>query len=214
MNVSRPGGEQLRGLPEVCQPDPRMVHLVVPTTEGGFRPFELSDYHAAIDEVHLHKSVPDDVWVHFETARNLVLYSWFVYRFQSVGEMQALASLEFALRERYRLEAGGRKPKGLKHLLLHAIKSRWVRAEGVSAYEEILGKQREYLQSTALPFIDRQGRMPQPDPEQYIRQVAEILPRLRNTWAHGSGMLLGHSVRILRLCADLINQLYPETSAG
>lgn len=186
----------------------------MPTTGGGRRPFELSDFHAAIEEVQLRGSVPDNVWTHFETARNLALYSWFVYRFQSVGEMQALASLEFALRERCRREGSGRQPMGLKHLLHHAIQSRWIDAEGLSAYQEIQGRRREFLQSTALPFIDRQGRLPQLDPQIYLEQLADMLPRLRNAWAHGSGMLLGQSVRILRLCADLINQLFPNSSAG
>lgn len=210
MNMARPGGEHFRSLQEVCQPDPRMENLVVPTSGGGLRQFELADWHAAIDEVQLRDSVPNDVWVHFETARNLALYSWFVYRFQSAGEMQALASLEFALRERFRREGSGLQAKGLKPLFRYAIRARWISAEGLSAFQEIQGRRREFLRSTALPFIDRQGRLPQLDPQIYLEQLVGVLPWLRNTWAHGSGMLLGQSVRILRLCADLINQLFDE----
>src|SRR6267154_4993214 len=209
----RPGGEQLRALQEVSSPDPRTENLVVLTTGGGFRPYVLEDFHRAIDDVRLHDSVPEDVWVHFETARNLILYSWFVYRFQSVGELQALASLEFALRQRCERE-GVEVPQGLRKLLQHAIQARWVSSEQMSGYRESQDRRRAFIESTSFPFVGRQECIPQLDPDAYLEQLADALPRLRNEFAHGSGMLLGQGVQILRLCADFINQVFDSVESG
>ncbi len=67
----------------------------------------------------LNESVPDDVRCHFETARNLALYSWFVYSFNVVGAMHAFSSLEMALR----LKAGDKK-SSFKSLMDNAFKNR------------------------------------------------------------------------------------------
>jgi GNAT superfamily N-acetyltransferase len=209
-NPMRPGGEEFRQLVDIPLPDPRMENLVVPTAGGSFRPFELSDYHEDIARVQLCDYVPDKVWTHFETARNLAPFSWFVYRFQSVAEMQALASLELALRERCRKEGIGTR-MSLNQLLRHAASGKWVNAEGLSAYQELCWRQRQFLESTAIHFVDQRGRPPLADFDEYLQQLAWLLPRLRNEWAHGSTMLLGQSIRILKLCADLINQLFDET---
>jgi hypothetical protein len=207
----RPGGEHLRSLKEVFQPDPRMEHLVVPTEEGSFRPFSLQDFHSGLEGIRLHEAVPDDIWVHFETARNLVLFSWFVYRFQSVGKLQALASLEFALRERVRREDGP-IPKGLRQLLHHAVQKGWVSATSIAAYQEIRQRQHAFVESTSGLSGGRPA-IPLLDPNSYLEQLADELPRLRNEFAHGSDMLMGQGARMLRLCADFINQLFeqPET---
>ena len=186
-----------------------MENLVQLTNGGGLRPLELTDLHEAIEDIRLHDSVPDDIWVHFETARNLVLYSWFVYRFQSVGELQALASLEFALRQRSPPE-GGRGPQGLRQLLQHAIQARWINSERLSAYQDIQERRRAFLESGRVQSLDQQGRIPDLDPNAYLEQLADVLPRLRNEFAHGSGTLLGQGAWILRLCADLINQLFAQ----
>jgi hypothetical protein len=48
------------------------------------------------------------------------------------------------------------------------------------------------------------------DPAHAGPSLTFILPKLRNSWAHGSADLNGPalSLQVLRLCADLINQLF------
>jgi hypothetical protein len=121
-------------LPErSCSPDSR-THVFYKT--------DLRDQYEAIVCFILNLDVPTEVAIHFETAKNLYLYAWFVYRFYSVAEQQALASLEFALRERLQdfVAAEMKKhPKaiepGLKKLLGHAIKGGFVRNENFSNHE-------------------------------------------------------------------------------
>lgn len=87
----------LRELSELPLPDTRMRFLSI--REGAtFRPLEQRDRHESIAELALADSVPEQVRTHYDTARNLYLYAWHVYRFHVVAEHQALASLEMALR--------------------------------------------------------------------------------------------------------------------
>ena|SRR2546425_496981 len=80
--------------------------------------------------------VPRVIRVHFETARNLLLYSWFVYPFQQVAEMHAFASVEYALRMRSGLPVGQRG-ETLGRLLNRAVKEGWVRHEGFQEHRRI-----------------------------------------------------------------------------
>ncbi|WP_129642664.1 hypothetical protein [Peristeroidobacter agariperforans] len=68
----------------------------------GFRPKALQDQHQAVAEVTLHPGVPSAVVASFETAKNLNLFSWFVYRFHSAARSHAYQSLELALKIRFK----------------------------------------------------------------------------------------------------------------
>src|SRR5438309_3090633 len=68
--------------------------------DGSWRPIELSDHYAEILSCSLNASVPENISQQFETARNVYLYAWFVYRFYPIAEHQSLACLELALRDR------------------------------------------------------------------------------------------------------------------
>jgi hypothetical protein len=59
----------------------------------------IEDIYLGVERIRLNDNVPESVRSHFEIARNLILYSWFVYSFNVVAEMQAFASLEMAVRE-------------------------------------------------------------------------------------------------------------------
>jgi len=69
--------------------------------EGGWvRSITQQDRHEFIAAYDLNPAVPEDIRVQFDTARNLYLYAWNVYRFHVVAEHQALSTLELALRTR------------------------------------------------------------------------------------------------------------------
>jgi len=93
--------EKLRPAEHVFEPDPRNTMFVrVDRTNGTSRPIELADHHELISRYVLHAGVPSEIVLQFETARNVYLYAWFIYRFYPVAEHQCLACLELALRER------------------------------------------------------------------------------------------------------------------
>lgn len=95
--VNAEPADGLRNLHELSMSDVRMLYM---TVRAGpvVRPLEQSDRYEAIADLRLVDRVPEQVQVHYDTARNLYLYAWHVYRFHVVAEHQALASLEMALR--------------------------------------------------------------------------------------------------------------------
>ncbi len=46
----------------------------------------------------------------------------------------------------------------------------------------------------------------------YINDLIEMLPELRNKYAHGSKMLHNQVLGTIQMVAEIINQIYPETS--
>lgn len=186
--------EKLRPAEYIHEPDPRnaITAWVDPTT-GIFRPVQASDLHDAMAAFVLNPEVPEDIAQHFETVKNLYLYSWFIYRFQPVAEMQSLASLEYALRVRLagEIQAGKLKAKkpGLQKLMRYAIDNQLVKNEGFARWVKAQDAEWELL-----------------------RSVEHALPAIRNDHAHGSYTLMPTALGIIELIHEIINQLF--TSAA
>ena len=71
--------EQLKALEEVCQPDVRYRNRVdLDLTTGAVSETTIQTLYSLIEPIRLNKKVPQEVRNHFEIARNLALYSWFV----------------------------------------------------------------------------------------------------------------------------------------
>ena len=93
--------EQLKRLEDIYQPDARYKNRVdLDLTTGTTTPMTAESIYSLVEPIQLNASVPDDVRSYFEVARNLAVYSWFVYSFHEVAVMQAMASLEMAAREK------------------------------------------------------------------------------------------------------------------
>ncbi len=90
----------LKPLNEVLLPDPRFKFLKL-SSENDTRSFELADMHQRLCELKLNLEVPKDAQTQFQTALNLMLYTWFVFEFHTVAEQHAYGALEFALRQRF-----------------------------------------------------------------------------------------------------------------
>lgn len=91
--------EKLKPLEEVCQPDVRYQNRAdLDKRTGAVSETTIGSLYSLIERITLQEKVPDQVRNHFETAKNLALYSWFVYSFNVVATMQAYASLEMAVR--------------------------------------------------------------------------------------------------------------------
>lgn len=176
-------GDILRTPETALLPDPRVEVL----GRGS-----LGEHHAVIRAWTLHQGVPSEVREIFETARNLYLYSWFVYRFQPVAWFWSWTAVETALRARAGLVPGERG--SLAKLLAEAQSKRWIRAEGFARFRD--------LQSSSVP----------PSAEEYLKTVA-ALARLRNSLGHGSAMAVPWYDHIIEISCDLINQLFEPEAA-
>ena len=112
--------ERLKPLGEVCQPDVRYRNQVdLDLTTGAVSETTIQSLHVLIEPIQLNEKVPEEVRNHFEIARNLALYSWFVYPFNVVAAMQAYSTLEMALKQKV-----GKERIGLKKSLAQAFNGR------------------------------------------------------------------------------------------
>src|SRR5437870_1407928 len=98
--------------------DGRQSAFSIRNDDGTWTAKRLEHHWAAPAAYALSPAVPHDVCVHWDTARNLWLHAWFVYRFYPVAEMHAYSTLEMALR--LRLGAEGKRLRGLKKLMIKA----------------------------------------------------------------------------------------------
>lgn len=84
---------------QILAADPRFATLVV-SDDQGIRAVDLVEHHRAIGTVDLLNEVPPPIRAAFDRARNILLYAYFAYDLLVVGESQALASFELALKHR------------------------------------------------------------------------------------------------------------------
>jgi hypothetical protein len=193
--------ESLKEYSEIFEPDPRQeAFMLLNEATGQMRRVALKDYHDEAKALELNVGVPEKVRYHFENARNLLVYSWFHYPFNSLAQFHAYIAVEAALR----IKAG--KPKGkFKTLLQEAIKNNWITDEGFT-----FGRARKATQPVH-PLIFNGAAMP--DTRSYCEVLMQSIPRLRNTFAHGEVFLHNSGAASMLICAELINQLFqnPET---
>jgi hypothetical protein len=186
--------EKLRPAEHIHEPDPRNALTVwCDTATGVVRPVQASDLHEAVATFVLDPAVPVDIAQHFETVKNVYLYSWFIYRFQPVAELQSLSCLEYALRVRLagEIRAGKLKEKrpGLQRLMEYAIKNHLVKNEGFARWVEAQ------------------------DPEwDLLTSLERALPQIRNDYAHGSYNLMPTALGLIELVHEIINQLFAEAT--
>ena len=184
--------EILKALEAVTEPDERWASFAFVNREtGAVRRFALQDFHARADRLILHPGVPESIQDHFLTARHLALYSWFVYRFAPVAQMQALASLEFALNERFPT-AGNARPASLPSLFDRAMSEGLLDAKRFSEFSPA-GDSPEERDRREKAFL------------QWLRNYCRFF---RNNLAHGASTLMPDCFRTLQLVADAINQLF------
>ena len=207
--------DPLKSLDKIMEPDERQANFVA----------SLADTHAELSELTLHAGVPAAVRQVFETAKNVSLYSWFVYRFHQVAELVAYTALEFALRSRAgHAEFGGIDKKhlpGPSQLLKRAQSAGWLKSKAFPSLGDMaLRRARHAVMVQSIQLMGERDEIPvrEPTQDEIAKAAAEIdvpqifaktVPQLRNALAHGSSMLHPNSRSTLRLIGEAINQLFP-----
>lgn len=211
----------LRSPDSVCQPDPRQEGFAV-LSATGFRQKEIEDQYNDVADIMLHSGVPDGIRVQFETAKNLYLYSWFVYRFYPVSRTHAYGCLELALRRRLGAEIaseGNRGARvGLKRLLKYAIERGLLQNENFSIWRQrtMLNARMRILyerlaEEDDVEHLEHEVEIRDVDCEHdYLGELLQSAPYVRNKFAHGSESLDSHVLGALQQVAEIINQLFAE----
>lgn len=222
--------DQLRDAITALEPDVRTPTISATYVDSKVSKVTLEEQHTDVFAFELTLAVPLDIRVHFETARNLYLYAWFVYRFYPVAEKHALATLEFALRERLVLTFSAQfdpaqRPSGLSALLRKArgeklISNRGLRASLRWAMQKARARVSDeamlQLIETSAESVEFDYDSAQPEPQDYSDDALSVfiqtLPKIRNTYAHGSSMLHSSVLGTFEIVTDLVNELYPDES--
>ena len=202
----------LKPLEELALPDPRIK----------FEPlFQYFEDGTKILEIHerltkhsvLHAGVPESIKSQFEIARNLMLFTYYVFEFQTQAELQAYAALEYALRERLdrptRMIKRGKETKNvplmLGALLNKAIAEKLIHPETLPSWTWANERRKWFAEHYSHPFVPLNG-------EDWLEMAVKLSTDLRNRIAHGNPHLhLPNSFNQIELCADIINALFANS---
>ena len=219
--------DELRTPVNVLAPDQRNFHFGVTSLEV---------LYGRISHCSLISSVPEDIRIQFDTARNLYLHAFYVYRFYVVAESQVLSTLELAIRECIGDKTLAVFQKELKARGIHFNK-------GLRLYLEYLA-QHQLIQNEDFPRWHRRNRMAAEDAyrdkifklmkEQgleeyqwdeseidesafdvewdYVKVLCEILPKIRNNYSHGSKMLHNQVSLSFVNVSVIINKMFERTA--
>jgi len=196
--------EDFRSLETVMKPDPRMEGFsIFDEIENGFRTITISDQFNSLENLKLHNAVPEHIRIHFATAKNLLLYSWYVYRFIPVAEMHAYSTVEMALKD-----ISGKKRCGLRKLLEHAVENKLISDKGFRIHRELELRNKRGI--AAIREIEGPDDTPEEEKERrkYVEILLEVMPKLRNAYAHGSKTIHPNGFLTLEICSEKLNQLY------
>jgi len=214
----------MRELDGLGEADPRMRFLCV-LDDAGSRPITQQDRWKSVAQLALQPNVPDVILVHYDTARNLYLHAWYVYRFHVVAEQQVLSTLEFALRSRLQelrhVDVSAKHKPGLSSLLQSALdhglisnerlttQQQWAQAmadrrKGVEQIQYMLDHQLASMQTSAVPELATAEELE----HDWVASFIKELPSIRNQYAHGSPTTHATVLRTFEIVKELINQLY------
>jgi len=214
--------ELLRPIEFICQPDPRSPL----TNSNPIFGTTLETHHQRISAINLNNSVPRDILIQFETAKNLHLYAWYVYRFYPVAEYQALTCLELALRTRFEKEIPKKHKNWLPTLskfLDFAIRTNAINNEGFSEwhrrtlakassrYKHQKSQEMNENELDRIELNEDEIEVCDEDKEHdYMHPLKDWLRHYRNAHAHGSSMLNDQALGTIRIVSEIINQIYPS----
>lgn len=211
MSIYGKSAETLKPLGEVTLADPRFKIMALGQGDS-WRPFELVDLHQRVESLALNAGVPEDVRRNFEIAKNLLLYTWFVYEFQRPAAQQAFSTLEMALRLRFPDAVKMTSNKdGTEKSVAQTLRPLLDRArkEGLLNPADLPFCQRMRAYRDANPF-DPFGNPMQWKPDgEWMESLIRAVGFFRNDISHGSNMLaLWPLFDQVSLCCDLINAVF------
>lgn len=221
--------ETLRSPETAAEADPRTSIL------AGRTPPSLTAHHAEIAPIELSSSVPEDVAIQFETARNLYLYAWHVYRFFPVAQRQALSALEFGLRSRFpgrlprRYQRANQQQPMLAGLLRYAIDHAHIRNEDFTRWHQVVqdrARERQSMENFRNMVeqqidcmridADEQPEITAADMQwDFVELLKKSIPALRNELSHGSSMLTDQVLGTIEIVSEILSKIYaPNRGRG
>lgn len=196
INAHKHAMETLKGLNSLLEEDARFAEMMMCGEEEAEPTYSLKQHYQRYAMLEWPQGAPEEIVNGFVTAQHLAIYAWFVYPFSGVAELQALVTLEHALRRRMSNEPA----RGLKARLRYAVAAEWIKGENLRTLNPFI-----------VPINTAQfARRPiDPNGAATLEQFIHNLPEQRNWLAHGNWVGGGDVFMQLDIVLQLINQLYP-----
>lgn len=194
---------------------------------------EIGDLYRSIEPFSLTDQVPENIVIQYNTACNLYLYAFNVYRFYNVAEHHALITLEFAIKEFVgieKLEAFKKErnfSRGLRLCMEYVREQKLVKNSDFSAWwqrnrnyaldqhrlKKITEMKEKHIDAIEINYdeVDSEDFNIEWD---YIDMLCENLPNLRNRKAHGSSTLYNQVLFIFDIVSTIINTMYSSKAAS
>ena len=189
--------------------------------------YSLQHRHGLLSHFSLVPETPEPIQIHFETARNLYLYGWFVYRFHMVAEQYAFSTLEMALREKL-IETGllmrdAERVPGLSAMLKTAQSNNFISNERFlrrdewarrlafdrHRFQEISRMTEEGIAELEVNFSEVEPTTEEINFD-WIGHFIKSVPDLRNMHAHGTDALYPNVLWTFEIVSEIINQLFSK----
>ncbi len=168
--------EKLKPLTSLLAADSHFAEMMLWGAEEGEPPiYSLEQHYQRYAMLQWPQDAPEEIVSGFVTAQHLAIYAWFVYPFSSVAELQAIATLEHALRRRMSNEPA----RGLKGRLRHAVAAGWIKGEKLRLLNPYV------MPVSAEEFAERPL---EPNGVKSLNAFIDNLPEQRNWLAHGNWM--------------------------
>lgn len=202
--------ELFRDLEDVCKPDKRMKYFCADEFCTNLLSDDIKYQRNIISGLVLPDYVPDEIYIRYDTAKNLFLYAWFVYRFHNVAELHLYSTLEMALRLRYGDEAKSEheeyvRGKSGKHrkkynptlhsLLCFTVNHGYIVASDFEAYNVSFGQE-----SGGTSSSEQEDR--------FLQNFVGIVPKFRNDLGHGSITLHPDIQRSFTMVRDVLVKIF------
>lgn len=115
--------DRLKTQDKIHSPDERIQNFILNNNEN-----YLLALHSTLDKISLIEKVPKEVAIQFETAKNVLLYSYFSYRMTTVAHLFMYSVLEKAIREKHKTTYPNENKsfKGLKDSIVYALNKDWI----------------------------------------------------------------------------------------
>jgi hypothetical protein len=189
--------------------------LVKTFPDGHQEECTLEDWYAEIALIRLSGQVPERIQEQFDTARNVLLYSWFSDRLRMAALLYSFSVVEGALRER--LGYNDNKYIGMKGLLTEAIDRGFLNDSGFHIPNVKATVVREERRNDGILQEIEYSHIPEEDLRQsveYIEGLCQRIPRLRNSLAHGKISLFPEVLTPITVHSEIINMLFEKERTG
>lgn len=175
-----------RKLDEITNPDIRLIAANIDESKY------LISFYSKISDIKLSASVPRDVYINFETAKNTLLYSYYCYRLTMPAMIFSLAVLEQAIALKAHAVGFKFSPHcGLKRKLKTGIRQRWLdvsKLSRISGWTMTPDEWTNYIDNAFIPwFVELRND---------LAHCPSLLDFPINIWAH------------MKDISELINQLF------